>query len=116
MARGLLHLKTRNRVGSLDSGLLYIRKRSRVGSLCIGLLNLVVGQVFIRLRELNQFRLIIDVWIRHFEAADEFGRIGLDILDTVDLFQDAPDRGGTSSSHHVGHFERDQCVLDGVRA
>ncbi len=68
------------------------------------------------LGKLSQFRLIIDVWIRHFEATDKFDRIGLDIHDTVNFFQVAPDRGGTSSSHHVGHFERDQREVDGVHA
>ena len=108
--------KKKARKRSSLAGFLYLRKRSRVGSLCIGLLYFVIGQMFIRLRELNQFRLIIDVWIRHFEAADFFDMVGLDLFDTINLFQDAPDRGGTSSSHHVGHFERDQCELDGIHA
>ena len=87
-------------------GLNLFKERGRVG-----LLNFVLGQMGVCFRKLSQLRFIIDVRLRHFEAAHKIGWVGLDILDTVNFFQVAPDRGGTTSSEHVGYLERDQCVI-----
>jgi hypothetical protein len=91
---------------TIACGLFCFQEMSRVG-----LLYFVLGQMSVRFCELSQFRFIIDVWIRHLEAAHKIGRVGLDIFDTVNFFQIAPDRGGTTPSDHVRYFERDQCEL-----
>ena len=59
-------------------------------------------------RILDQLRFIVDIWIRYFETTNESFMVGFNIFDTINFGQIAPDRGGTSSSDHVGDAEGDQ--------
>jgi hypothetical protein len=60
------------------------------------------------LGQVGQFGLIVDVRFRQSKAAYTIARIRFNIGDTIDLLQGASDRGGTTSSGHVGDFERHQ--------
>jgi len=73
-----------------------------------GLLNHVASQMLVRLRELRQFRFVVEFRFGHVEATDAIGRVGLDVGDAVDFLQGASDRGGAAPSRHVGHFESHQ--------
>jgi len=45
------------------------------------------------------------------KAAKAFADICLDVHNPFNLFQIAPDRGGTTPSRHVRDFKRDQGVV-----
>ncbi len=67
--------------------------------------------MFIRFGVLGQFRIVVDVWVCHFETAQTPSNIGFDIRNTVNLLQIASNRGGTAASDHVRNFERDKREL-----
>jgi hypothetical protein len=61
--------------------------------------------VFVRLGELGQFRIVVDVGIGHFETAGPSADVCFDVGDAINFFQIASDRGGTATSDHVWDFE-----------
>ena len=69
------------------------------------LLNHVIFQVTVGFRELRQLRFKIHSRLRHLEVTDTAPHVSLNISDPVNLFQIAPDRGGTFPSNHVGNAE-----------
>lgn len=55
--------------------------------------------------ELSELRLIIDVGALDSETTRAASRIRLNIGDAFNFVQIASDRGGTTASRHVRHFE-----------
>lgn len=57
---------------------------------------------------LFQFRFIVHAWFGELKAACLFVGVGDDVSYTIDSGQIASDRGGTTTSDHIGNFEADK--------
>ena len=56
------------------------------------------------LRELGEFGFVVNARVSQFEGTRSTSWIGFDISDTGNFGQIASDRGGTTTSVHVGDF------------
>lgn len=70
------------------------------------LFNLVVREMFVRLSKDCELSFVIATR-GYFEGANPVDRISLNVSHAFDFGQIASDRGGTTSSHHVGDGQTD---------
>ena len=79
------------------------------------LLEGVVGKMGVGFCKLGDFCSVIHTFVRHLERTSASVGVCFDIDDTSNLGQIASDRGGTSTSVHVRHFEIHQRPSNALR-